>query len=1079
MRNLQFKQFKKTGLWLLVLSFIFVTHQIKANTDQDRIISGTVISEEGTPLPGVNVIVRGTRIGQTSDFDGNYRINVPVNAEILVFSYIGFQTQEVTIGTQTVINITMKPDATNLDEVVVIGYGERKREELVGAVSTVQSTTIENQQVPTFEQALIGQVSGVQFRDGGAPDGGPQVIVRGLSTFGNNNPLYVIDGFPIGTNAGVQRDNYLLNSINPADIESVSVLKDAASKAIYGSRASNGVIIITTKKGRRNRKPVITMSTNVGFQNVPEYEAPPVLNAAELAQYTLEYFEDQEAAGSPLGGLQQNQRAFLLGTNDYGEDNDWFDLITRTGYVQNYNIAVSGGSERSRYSVSLAMQDREGIIINSSFTRYSLNFNFDTQISDKLRYGLNFAPTKSIATGGRTDSAAGNFRIFNAVALSAWTDPTAPLRDEDGRLTAVADGNLIFRSRNQNPVTLMTERIDERRSDILRLGTFLEYTIVPGLRAKTFGSVQLVDRRNNSFTPSRFPGSSLFASLDGTGRATANVFELNNLNMVWENTLNYRKAFGQNDEHQIDLLAGFNMEKRQSSTTTANSANLVDENIKLPSANNSVEPQDFTGGSATEANGIISIIGRADYNYDQRYYFTSTWRRDGSSKFGRDSRYADFISGGLAWRISNESFFESLKPTFSEFRIEGGYGLSGNNSNIGNYTAQGAIAQGNDYNFDGVNAPGANVSILPNRQARWEESKEINFGVDLGFFNNRVFLTADYYDYTSIDFLFSQPLPRTSGFGSIVSNLGEIQNKGIELELTTRIIEKKDFRWTASINYTRNRNEVIDVPQEDNAFFPGGSDLSGGNITEVREGQPLGQFRGLKVTGLFTQEDLDNPDQPKYRNASQTIVGSLKWEDVPTIDTDGDGIPDQADGVLDFADVTTIGDSNPNFIFGFNTRINYKNFDLTITGDGAVGQQVLLAQNQYLWNQDDGQFNIDRVLLERYRPGDDPRTKVIPGTGSRFSRQAFRRTNSLHIQDADYLWVRNITLGYRLRGDKFNNAFDSVRIYFSAQNPFLFTEYDYGAPTVNRAADNAIVRNVDNGAYPIATTVSLGFDITF
>lgn len=1061
------KQKRRTVFAILQLLFFFALGMANA---QEITVTGKITSNDGVPLPGVNVIVKGTQNGVNTDFDGNYAITTTQN-QTLVFSYVGFKTQERVVSTR-VLNITLLEDVASLTEVVVIGYGTKKREDLVGAVSTVKSENIANKQVNTFEEALVGQVSGVQFRQNGAPDGGPEVVIRGLATLGNNTPLYVVDGFPLGNNIGAQRDNFILSSINPQDIESVSVLKDASAKAIYGSRAANGVVIITTKKGG-NQKPVISFFNSVGVQTIPEFEKPNVLTAQELYQYQLDFYDDIDAAGLPLGGLQINNRNFLLGLDDIGPNNNWFDLITRQAFVKDYNVSVRGGSERSRYSISAAYQNREGTLINTDFKRYSINANYDIDINDKLRFGMNFAPTRSLATGGRTEGGADNFQIFNAVSLAYWTDPTAPVFDDDGRLTGVTQGNLLFRSRNINPVTLLTERIDERLSNQLRMGAYVELDILKNVTAKTFGSLQYIDRRNNDFTPSRFPGNALNPSFLGTQQASASVFEQNNLNWIWENTLNYNVTIGEN--HRIDGLLGFTMEKRRATASSITSTNLVDEAIKLPSVENSVEPTDFIGNTSTDSNALVSMIARANYAFKDRYYLTATIRRDGSSRFGAEQRYGNFPSVAGAWRISSEPFFQSLKSVVSDFKVEGGYGVSGNNG-LGNYQAQGAISQGFDYIFGGSNEPGVALTTLPNLVASWEESREKNFGIDLGFFNNRVTLSFDYYDIASVGFLASRPLPSTSGFGSVIDNIGEINNKGFEIEGNFRIVENKTFSWSTNLNFSKNRNKVVDLAQEEGFFFPAGSFLAGVNITEVREGQEIGLFRGLKVTGLFTEEDIANPDVAKYPGA---IVGSLKFEDQLTVDTDGDGVPDASDGVLNIQDVTIIGNPNPDFTFGMSQQFAYKNFDLSITLDGSVGADLFFAQNQFLGNQDDGQFNIDRRMIERYRPGDDPTTKVIPGTASTPSRQFFRNPNSLSVQNADYLWVRNITLGYNIKGDIMGNAFTSARVFASVQNPILITGYDFGSPTTNRAGDNALVRNVDYGAYPIARTVTLGFNVTF
>ncbi len=1039
-----------------------------------RTVSGTIADQEGVPLPGVNVLVKGTQIGASTDFDGNYAIQVPNDTSVLVFSYVGFVNQEVTVGTRNTINIALQEEATSLEQIVVIGYGQRRRADLVGSVSTVQAENIGNQQVNTIEQALIGQVAGVQFRDNGAPDGGPNIVVRGLASLGNNTPLYVVDGFPIGNNVGSQRDNFALSAIDPNDVQSISILKDASAKAIYGARASNGVIIITTKKGKRGAKPVITFSSNVGIQSIPEYEKPDVLNATELAQFTLNALEDQEAAGRALGGLQQNARTRITGlleSGALGEGNDWFDLISRDGIVQNYSIGITGGGENSRYSVTTSLQNREGTLINTSIKRFYVNANLDINIKENLKFGFNVNPTQTFATGGRTDGAAANFDVYNAVTLSAWTDPTAPVFEDNGRLTGVTQGDLIYRSENINPVTLLTERKDERLTRRLRMGTFLEWEFLPGLSFKTDGSFQYTDRRFETFTPSRFPPNQLNVDVDGSGIARSDVRTQGGLSWLFANTLNYKKIIG---NHKIDLLAGYTLEKREGVSQRSISRNVVDENILLPRSNNTFSPEDFEGRASTDGNSLESLIGRIDYSFDDRYYITATVRRDGSSRFGVDTRYGNFWALGGAWRVSSESFFEPLQNIFSDFKIDAGFGISGNNT-IGNYEAQGSISVDN-YTFGGSNAPGVFPNQVPNVLAEWEESEETNIGVDLGFFNNRIYISADYYDITSKGFLARVPLPSTSGFGGVSDNTGEINNKGFEIDLSLKLIDKKDFQWTANFNFSKNENEVIDLVQERGFFFPSNSSSAGINITEVREGQSIGLFRGYNVTGLFTQDDLDNPEVAKYPGA---IVGSIKFEDIPTIDTDGDGIPDEADGVLRDNDVTIIGDANPDFVYGFSSRVNYKDLDFSVTLDGAQGGDVLFAQGQALLNQQDGRFNVERVLLDQFRPGDDPTTKTIPGSGSTNSRLYFRRSNTLNVQDASYLWVRNITLGYTLKGDAFKRYFKNARIYASVQNPFLITGYDYGSPTTNRAGDNALVRNVDYGAYPISRTYTMGVNVTF
>ena len=1051
------------GFLSVVFLFGILSNSLHAQQQQDRIITGTVTSTSGDPLPGVNIVIKGTSIGQSTDFDGKYSIRVSDNSQILVFSFLGFRSQEITVGDQTVIDVVMTEDLNALEEVVVIGYGTRQRSELISSVSTIQTASIEEQPITTFEQALSGQVSGVQLRQNGAPGGGPEILVRGIaSTGGNNAPLYVIDGIPLG-NVNSQRDNFILSSIDPANIESVSILKDASSKAIYGSRASNGVVVITTKRGKAG-KPTITFGTSVGYQAIPDFENPDVMNAEELRRFRIESFEDKIFAGGTLGPNEIADLDRLITLGDQGVGTDWFEEITRDAPISKYNIGVNGGSENIRYNINASYRNQEGTLINTTFKAYNILANIDASISENLRFGLNFAPSQSIATGGRTDAGNENFSIFEAVPLSRWTDPSAPVFNDDGSLTNVAQGDLI-QFYNVNPVYLLEGRLDERRTNQVLTSASLELDIIEGLTARTVGSVQYVDRRLRTFEPSDFPGNrALTPNLSGTRQARASISERANFNWTWENTLQYQTTLA--EDHKVNALVGFTMEKRRFDNTAINAVNIIDESITIPSSGNTdpENPNNFTGSGDAGANALVSIIGRLNYSFKDRYFIEGTIRRDGSSRFGADTRYGNFPSIGAAWRISNEPFFGKLKNIFSELKLEGGYGISGSNANIGNFQAQGQISSGPDYIFGDALAPGSAVSTLPNSLLTWEEAKELNLGLDFGLWNDRIYFSADYYDIETEGFLAGLPLPTTSGFSSILTNLGSIQNKGFELELrVNNVLNSENFKWNASFNFSRNRSKVLDLAAESGFIRPG---VIARAITETRVGEEVGLYRGFRVTGLFTQEDLDDPNVPKYNDNSQ-VVGSLKYED-------GNG-----DGVLgDQEDFVIIGNPNPDFNYGMVHNMRYKGFDLNVVFAGSVGQQIFNGTNQFNGNQD-GVFNVDRRQLDRWRPGDDPSTKVIPGTASALSRQRFRLPNSLSVDDADYLWVRNITLGYNLKGADIGNVFKNARVYTSIQNPFLITNYDMGNPEINRSGDTALVRNVNYGAYPISRIYTLGVNVTF
>ncbi|WGK65243.1 SusC/RagA family TonB-linked outer membrane protein [Croceiramulus getboli] len=1044
------------GLAFMVCMAYQATPLIAQNT-----VSGNVTDPFGVAIPGVNIVEEGTSNGTQTDFNGDYSLALENENSTLVFSFVGFETRRIPVNGRSTIAVTLQESVESLTDVVVIGYGTRNREDLTGAVSTIQAEGIGEQPITSFEQSLSGQVSGVQLRQNGAPGGGPEILIRGVASTGANNaPLYVVDGIPLG-NVNSQRDNFILNSIDPNSIASISVLKDASAKAIYGSRASNGVVLITTKRGELG-KPTITFGTSTGFQEIPEFENPNVLNAEQLRRFRIESYEDRLFAIGALGPNELADLDRLIGLGDLGNGTDWFDEITRSAIISEYNIGVNGGSENVRYNISTNYTNQEGTLINTDFKRYSLRANVDVDVTDNIRFGVNLAPTQTIATGGRTDAGGTNFDIFAAVPLSRWTDPSAPVFDENGELTNVANGDLIP-FYNVNPVYLLTGRDDERRTNQLLAASYVELDILEGLTVKTFGSIQYVDRRNTFFEPSDFPGDgALTPNLSGTRQARAGIGEFTNFNWTWQNTLTYTTTIA--EDHRIDALAGFTLENRRFDNTIINAVNILDESITIPDSNNT-DPENvnnFTGRGQAGENSLVSFLGRLDYAYKNRYYITGTIRRDGSSLFGANTRYGNFPSVAAAWRIANEPFWENLKSTISEFKLEGGYGISGSNANIGNFQAQGQITSGPDYVFGGELAPGSAVSVLPNSLLTWEEAKELNLGLDLGLYDNKIFLGIDYYDIETEGFLSGLPLPTTSGFGSILTNLGSIENKGFEIELRVEnVLGGKDFQWDANFNLTRNRSKVLDLAAESGFIRPGAIARA---FTETRVGEEVGLYRGFNVTGLFTQAEIDDPNVPKYPGA---VEGSLKYED-------GNG-----DGALgDEEDFVIIGNPNPDFIYGMVHNFRYKDLDLRLVFAGAVGQQIFNGTNQYNGNQD-GVFNVDTRQLDRWRPGDDPTTTTIPGTASEQSRQRFRLPNSLSVDDADYLWVRNITLGYNISGDKVGNAFQNARVYTSIQNPFLFTEYDMGNPEINRSADTALVRNVNYGAYPISRIFTLGVNVTF
>ena len=1040
------------AILLLLFSGVGLAQQANLQT-----ITGTVLDELDQPLPGASVQVKGTTRGMVTDLDGRFTLQA-ASTDTLLISFLGFEALSIPVGNQTNLNVSLYPSLETLSEVVVVGYGEQKREDLIGAVTQVTAKEIEELPVATFEQALSGQVAGLQLRQTGTPGGGPEVLLRGVNSIGTSSaPLFVIDGFPLG-NADNPRDNFVLSSISPDEIESISVLKDATSKAIYGSRAAGGVIIITTKRGKKG-KPTISFSSYFGLQQIPEYEKPDVLNATELAQFQRERIEDNirvlEGREPTIDDIPEE----LRNPEQYGEGTNWFDEITRVAGQQNYNISISGGSDNAQYAVSLSYFNQDGTLINTGFERYNFRANIQANINDKIRYGISIAPSHANRTLGGAVSGSGQFSNYSALAISNWADPSANVYRFDGSINNITRGDLIpfF---NASPVAILTQITDVSRTNQVLLSNFLEIEPIVGLKAKTTLNVFYTDRRGRSFEPSFLPGSNLTPNINGTGRATTGVSDLANFNIINENTLQYSTTF--RNDHEVTGLIGVTFEDRQSETSNIGFSNLNDERIVLPTFGNTQKNNvdNFAGtGAGFEGNALLSYISRFNYEYKNKYYFTVAYRRDGSSRFGAGVRYANFPAASAAWRISEEPFFQNsgIVTVINNLRLEAGYGITGNNG-IGNFQAQGRIDPAN-YIIGGEEEIGNFVNGLPAPLTTWERTEQWDFGLDLGLFTNKVTLGVDLYRAVSKDFLTGLPIPSTTGFTNILNNSGSIENRGIEVEIsTTDLVRSGGLSYDIGANFTRNINKVLEI---DNTLFAGAAG-NGSRFTITQEGEPVGQYYGLLVTGLFTEEDLADPSTPRYANAQ---VGSIKY-----VDGDGDG------RLEEFEDYVVIGNPLPDLLFGMTHNLRYQDLDLRVVLTGAIGQQIFDLRREVMSNFD-GVFNIHSEAKDRYRPGDDPTTKTIPTTVGQTNR--WRIPSSSSVFDASYMFVRNITLGYNVPLAKSGRFLKNARVYASVQNPLVISEYDRGNPEISRVGDNALVRNVNNGQYPISRVYTLGFDVTF
>lgn len=1087
-------------LWGVLLGF---NSNLLAQNQQK--VSGNVTDKAGIPIAGVSILIEGTNKGTQTDFDGNYTINVTSNDNVLVFSYLGFKQQKISVKNKTTIDVVLLEDSEYLDEVVVIGYGTSLKKDLVGSVAKISAKDIEDLPIGSIDQALAGQAAGIQFRQNGNPAAGPQILIRGVSSLGNNAPLYVVDGIPL-TSVSNSTDNFLLNNINPADIESISVLKDASSKAIYGNRASNGVIIVKTKQGKKG-KTQFSANVNSTFGWTQKFDRPNNLNALEMATFQMERLEDRYLYNGAWGGLEKAhytrlQEFISEASTDpaLAKGTDWFDEITRTSLTTDYFVSASGGSENIVFNISGGFRDQEGVVIGTNVKRLTLRANVEAEITSWLKAGVNIAPSFVTNNSGDTEPNSGGYSAFASVNASYWADPTAPVRDEFGNLTASTFG-LLSRQNfagnpvpfgsgmfwTANPVSRILKRTQQSKTNTFNIAAFIELTPLENFSFKTSAYVNNRSRSTRNYTPKFLPLNGLTPDINGRPNSGANASTGNTTNFTLDNQISYTNTF--NEVHNLEATAVASLERRTGESLGINASNFIDEDFTFPSFNNTNPDNinNFTGGYGFDELNRLSFLGRASYNYDSKYYFTGSFRRDASSKFSEQSRWGNFYALSGAWRISSEKFWEPYKRVFSDLRLEGSFGVTGNDAGIGNFASQGNINR-TGYILGGNQVPGYALASLPNNNLTWEESKEFSVGLDIGLFN-KFTLEVDYYNIVSEGFLGNTPIPTATGLGGIINNVGSIKNSGLELNLTSRdLIASQDFRYSFNANASFNKNEVLELSGDDELFI--GRAGNGTAFAVVREGDPVGVFRGFKILGFYSQEDLNNPDVPKY---PQAVVGSAKI-------LDGDG-----DGVVEFSqeDYVDLGDPNPDVTFGMRHSFGYKNFDLSVLINGAIGFDIYDQRSQQMHNLD-GQFNVDRdVWTNRFRQG-VPNDVVIPAdnrlpngaiikareatplnsisvpTTKENTTRFWRSPNSYHIKAADYLWIRNITLGYNFDknflGEK--SLISRARVYTSVQNPFLFSKYKLGSPEVQRNSDN-LVRGVNEGSYPNSATITFGLNITF
>jgi TonB-dependent starch-binding outer membrane protein SusC len=1066
---------------ILALSFM-VFAQVSASA-QSRKVTGKVTSEDDLVLTGVSVRVKGSNAGTVTAADGTFTISVAPKA-VLVFSVVGYGSQEMPADGNLNIRLTRTNKA--LDEVIVVGYGTTKRKDLTGAISTVSAAQIEKVPVTTLDQALQGRSPGVQVTNNdGAPGGGVQVQIRGVGSLGSNDPLYVVDGYPISSG---------INTLNPSDIASIDILKDASATAIYGNRAANGVVIITTKRGKKGGVQ-ISVDANTSIQGRPK--TYKVLNAQQFGALAFAH-----ATIDGYTALPNWADADTL------HEADWQHAVYQTGVRQNYNVAIRGGSDKVQTAFSAGYFDQKGIVLGSDFKRYNLSANVDYTATSWLRSSTSFKYTRGdtklpFGTGGQGAGAGVGYLSKLPPTLDGGNLLTPLIKDGQGNYGFFNPNNQAVRNWGTGPVYNIETQDQKNYTNYFLGSTSLEATILPGLRLKTNVGVNSNDYSGYYFTPS--DTRALVQYGQGT-QTTENFYSQsanNTFEWLWENTIAYTKTFG---AHSIDFVGGYSAQENTFRQIGAQGNNLVSDQLRdledLPAITN------IFGNQTTIT--LASQFGRLKYSYMDKYYITGTVRRDGSSRFAPGHQYGVFPSGSVAWRAKEESFLKDVSA-ISDLKFRGSYGEVGNQANAGafqflsQYTSgPGASNTGNNgYPFNKVYQPGLILTALPNPNLKWEISKQTDIGVDAAFLNGSLTFTADYYKKVSSNFLLNIPVPAQSGFTSAYQNVGSISNKGVELGLNYSHTSN-GFHYNIGFNLTTVKNELLSLTNQLNTIsnlvslgFPTTGTNNWGTFSYTHVGGPVGEFYGYKSAGIFqSQKEIDalnaiaaakygpgNVYEPTSGPGGSALPGDRKF-----VDINGDGriTPD--------SDQVALGSPIPKFYGGITFDASYGNWDFSLFFYGTYGNKILNYQERTLesFGSSTGSVGIENIGLDYYN------NAWTPTNGSnRYARidanefNSNTRPSDVYVENGSYLRLRNATIGYTLPLKATSNFAPKIRIYFTGQNLFTITKYkgldpEIGLPQgtdVNNPSNtsfrNVTGSGVDVGTYPSSRFYVVGFNVTF
>ncbi|KAA5540875.1 SusC/RagA family TonB-linked outer membrane protein [Adhaeribacter rhizoryzae] len=1047
---------KNKLLRLTTTLFFFTLLSVDFAFAQGRAISGKVTSkEEGGALPGVSVLVKGTTNGTITNTDGNYQLNVPDNAT-LVFSFIGFTSQEVAVGNRTTVDVALLPDAKALSEVVVIGYGTQTKRAVTGSVASVGYDKFKDRSFSNVTQALAGELPGVNITQAqGAPGQSPIIRIRGISSItAGTNPLYVVDGLPM--------ENFNLNNINPQDIESVEVLKDASSAAIYGSRGANGVVIITTKLGKVG-KTSINASYEFGQQEVTR--KIDLMDAQQFVNYYVDAHNNAWTASGP-GRLASDPNSvrptqfripedFVTNPQQFGKGTDWQDVMYRTAPSHNTQLSVSGGTDKTQFLFSGAYLNQEAVLDRNYYKRLSLRTNIKQTISEKIAIGVNLAFT---GIYDRTDGTQGKSDV---VSLGVQSDPIFPVYNELGNLGFKDPNSTWYRFATYTDLQLwhpysLTREIAKQNKSFNTMGTaYLEYNIIKDLKFRTSINGNLYNTRYNAYQNKdmKFGYSSALA-------ARGDVNNSFMLNWLTENTLTYDRHFG---SHGVTALVGYTAQKQRDEYSSVTAGNFPNDLVQTLNAGT------VNGGTSLASEwSMLSYLARVNYNFLDRYFLTGTIRRDGSSRFGTNTKWGYFPSVSAGWLVSDENFLKNV-TLINNLKLRASYGVAGNNQ-IPNYGPIGLLGNQN-YVYGNNLANGLNVTNIANQDLKWEKTTQLNFGVDVGLLSNRLNLTAEVYSSTTNDLLLFVPVPDLTGFSTQLTNIGKMRNRGFEFGLNSRNLVG-NFNWTTDFNLSVNRNKVLQLG-------PGNAPIVYTDFvvtvkTEV--GQPLSNYYGYVFDGVYkNQAEIDaSPHDPT------TTPGDPIVRDV------------NGDGKITEADRTTIGNYQPNFTSGLTNSFSYKGVELSFMLQGSFGGEIANQLIRYngIWNGGRNAYaEVANYWKSESEPGDGKHFKptVAPkGLQEKFS--------SYWVEDGSFVRIKNVRVSYALPSNLLTRLpVKSARIFLNAENVHLFSKYlnydpentTYPATTYSPTATSAsgipsgTMLGVDYGSYPVPRIVTLGARFEF